>query len=193
MIRISISSLKANILSSYISLHWSVLTFCDLRVNFLKFHKRCLLHLKHHNIQLGQPQDKFLLHIHMKGIKLNFFNIDRTFSCQMPALYSVKYVFFCPYSWSNFVAVFSLLSKSKNYLFTFESWVGFYDKLKNFFPFNWKWNETIPNSSLNHSCLALLSQFLRSALWVLTSVDLLQASLSFKFEIYFEFKRERGL
>ena len=85
-----------NILLIYISLHWSFLTFCDVRVNFLKFHKRCLLHLKHHNIQLGQPKDKFLLHIHMKGIKLSFFNINRTFSCQMRALYSVKFVFLAP-------------------------------------------------------------------------------------------------
>ena len=106
---IRISSLKVNILLSYISLHWSVLSFCDLRVDFLKFHKRCLLHLKHHNIQLGQSQDKFLLHIHMKGIKLNFFNIDRTFSCQMPALYSVKFVFFLPL----FMVKFRVLSSEQ--------------------------------------------------------------------------------
>ena len=107
MIRISISSLKVNILLSYISLHWSVLTFCDLRVNFLKFHNICLLHLKHHNIQLGQPQDKFLLHIHMKGIKLNS-SISIEHSLVKCLLFTQSNLFFGPYSWSNFVAVSSL-------------------------------------------------------------------------------------
>ena len=45
--------------------------------NFLKFHKRCLLHLKQHNMQLGRPQDKFLRHIHMKGIKLKFLKFEQ--------------------------------------------------------------------------------------------------------------------